>query len=237
MLLTALKTHHHQQFPLTSRTGGRVIGISRSYLPPERLVVAIRWTFSGLAGIAAPSPSMSRPSSPVSQLLTVIERSQSFRGGVSCGEKTSDGFDIAFYNQIVMYLFMAEREGFEPPVPRKGQLISSQPRSATPAPLRLRGGIIVPDPGSLRQNDEDFRQQSFGSGYAGLGDWRVRAKLPASAGPAHAWHPGRRRTRGPGHPVRGPRYTLGETTPSGAGCIGTCPGCAATRASQAVTFG
>ena len=33
---------------------------------------------------------------------------------------------------------LAEREGFEPPVPRKGQLISSQPRSATPAPLRAR---------------------------------------------------------------------------------------------------
>ena len=28
--------------------------ISRSFLPPERLVVAIRWTFSDLAGIAAP---------------------------------------------------------------------------------------------------------------------------------------------------------------------------------------
>ena len=31
---------------------GRVIGISRSFLLPEHLVVAILWTFSGLAGIA-----------------------------------------------------------------------------------------------------------------------------------------------------------------------------------------
>ena len=83
---------------------------------------------------------------------------------------------------------LAEREGFEPPVPRKGQLISSQPRSAAPAPLRARDGIV-----------------------------------------------GDRRTRG--NFVRNLLYTLGETTPSGAGSIGTCPGCAATRASQAVTFG
>ena len=31
---------------------------------------------------------------------------------------------------------MAEREGFEPPVPARGQRISSAPRSTTPAPLR-----------------------------------------------------------------------------------------------------
>ena len=37
--------------------------------------------------------------------------------------------------------------------------------------------------------------------------------------------------------VRHARYAPGETIPSGAGSIGTCPGCAATRASQAVTFG
>ena len=32
---------------------------------------------------------------------------------------------------------MAEREGFEPPVPARGQRISSAPRSTTPAPLRF----------------------------------------------------------------------------------------------------
>ena len=32
-------------------------------------------------------------------------------------------------------LCVAEREGFEPPVPRRVQLISSQPRSTTPASL------------------------------------------------------------------------------------------------------
>ena len=35
---------------------------------------------------------------------------------------------------------LAEREGFEPAVPREGQLISSRPRSATPAPLRAWSG-------------------------------------------------------------------------------------------------
>ena len=34
------------------------------------------------------------------------------------------------------FIFVAEREGFEPPVPARGQRISSAPRSTTPAPLR-----------------------------------------------------------------------------------------------------
>ena len=38
---------------------------------------------------------------------------------------------------LVLYIFMAEREGFEPSVPRKVQQISSLPRSTTPASLRL----------------------------------------------------------------------------------------------------
>ena len=37
---------------------GRVMGISRSFRPSERLVVAIRWTFSGLAGIAERGPAI-----------------------------------------------------------------------------------------------------------------------------------------------------------------------------------
>ena len=44
----AWNTDHSRQRP----EQGRVIGISWSLLPSERLVVAIRWTFSGLAGMA-----------------------------------------------------------------------------------------------------------------------------------------------------------------------------------------
>jgi hypothetical protein len=36
---------------------------------------------------------------------------------------------------VYTLLCLAEREGFEPPVRSRGQLISSQPRSTTPAPL------------------------------------------------------------------------------------------------------
>ena len=36
-------------------------------------------------------------------------------------------------------IFLAEREGFEPPVPARGQRISSAPRSTTPAPLQGPG--------------------------------------------------------------------------------------------------
>ena len=47
----------------------------------------------------------------------------------------------AFYVDSITYSdYLAEREEFEPAVPREGQLISSRPRSATPAPLRARSG-------------------------------------------------------------------------------------------------
>ena len=43
---------------------GRVVGISRLLLPPERLVLTIQWMFSGLAEIAGAvatvSPSVSQ---------------------------------------------------------------------------------------------------------------------------------------------------------------------------------
>ena len=35
----------------------------------------------------------------------------------------------------MLVLFSAERKGFEPPVPVRVQLLSREPRSATPAPL------------------------------------------------------------------------------------------------------
>ena len=43
------------------------------------------------------------------------------------------------YNPCMPYVItrLAEREGFEPSVPRKVQQISSLPRSTTPAPLQL----------------------------------------------------------------------------------------------------
>ena len=45
-----------------------------------------------------------------------------------------------FLNRSFNYLF-AESEGFEPPVPRRVQQISSLPRSTTPAALLLQAQI------------------------------------------------------------------------------------------------
>src|SRR5712692_9753575 len=45
-----------------------------------------------------------------------------------------EALDIKHYG--IKELYVAEREGFEPPVPRRAQQISSLPRSTTPASLR-----------------------------------------------------------------------------------------------------
>ncbi len=40
---------------------------------------------------------------------------------------------LKFYTQLYL---IAERKGFEPPVPLRVQLLSREPRSTTPAPLQ-----------------------------------------------------------------------------------------------------
>ena len=45
-------------------------------------------------------------------------------------------------------------------------------RARHPGSVAGRDRHVVPYPGSLRQNGEDFRQPAFGSGSAGLGMWR-----------------------------------------------------------------
>ena len=68
-------------------------------------------------------------------------------------------------------LKMAERQGFEPWVPLPGQLLSRQPRSATPASLRIlscrrSGGSRIRTHGPLRVNgfqDRRFRPLSHSS--------------------------------------------------------------------------
>ena len=63
-------------------------------------------------------------------------------------------------------LFLAEREGFEPPVPARRQRISSAPRSTTPAPLRQpiflheSSGIIRMEGMGFRMHKSNFLKQA-----------------------------------------------------------------------------
>ena len=100
-----------------------------------------------------------------------------------------------FYTSIRYRTHVAEREGFEPPEGLRLQLISSQPRSATPAPLR--GGALYSPEGSRPRLPKHTRRPEK-SDLCGLSCF-----LPSGRNPGCRLRGGRSKGRRAGSPARG----------------------------------